>query len=513
LGKNFLDKNKESRLANARIQIQIEQRKCTVVNKNSALLTDLYQLTMTYGYFREGKAEQPVVFDLFFRKLPPGSGYAIVAGLEQVAEYLQGLRFSEKNLDYLAGLNLFDMKFIDYLRDFRFTGDLWAIPEGTPVFPQEPLIRVCAPIAQAQIIETALLNMVNFQTLIATKACRINQAAKGDTVMEFGLRRAHGPDAGVYGARAAIIGGCASTSNVRAGELFGVPVSGTMAHSWVQSFSNELEAFRAYAGAFPQGCLLLVDTYNVLRSGVPNAIKVGVELRKQGHELKGIRIDSGDLTYLSRKAREMLDEAGFPDAIIVASNDLDEETIQDIKTQGAPINSWGVGTALITSRDYPALGGVYKLAAVQEKTGEWIPKLKISENSEKITTPGLKQVVRFFDKDSGMTMADVIALEEEDFEGLEYLTIFHPLETWKRKTLKNFTCKKLLVPVFEEGKIVYQFPNVEQIRTYSQAEQDRFWEEHKRLKFPQKYIVDLSTKLWQLRTKLLEAEGVFNGGR
>ncbi len=493
--------------------MELDKRKCKIVNKDSALLTDLYQLTMTYGYFREGKAEQPVVFDMFFRQLPPNCGYAIAAGLEQVAEYLQGLKFSEQDLDYLAGLNLFDHNFIDYLREFRFTGNLWAIPEGTPVFPQEPLLRVCAPIAQAQLVETALLNMVNFQTLIATKACRINLAAKGDAVMEFGLRRAHGPDAGVYGARAAIIGGCSSTSNVKAGELFGVPVSGTMAHSWVQSFPNELEAFRAYAKAFPQACLLLVDTYNVLRSGVPNAIQVGKELREQGYELKGVRIDSGDLAYLSRKTRKMLDEAGFPEAIIVASNDLDEETIQDIKTQRAPIDAWGVGTSLITSRSYPAFGGVYKLAAVQEESGRWTPKLKISENSEKITTPGLKQVYRFYDKANGMALADVISLADEEFADLEYLTIFHPLETWKRKTLKNFTCKRLLIPIFEQGKVVYKFPRVEEIRGYSREQQAQFWEEHKRLKFPQKYIVDLSTELWQMRTRLLQAEGVFNGSK
>lgn len=483
------------------------------MNKEAALLTDLYQLTMSYGYFREGKADQKVVFDLFFRQLPPGSGYAITAGLEQAVEYLQNLRFSQEDLKYLTDLNLFSRDFIEFLRGFRFTGDLWAIPEGTPVFPQEPLLRVCAPIVEAQIVETALLNMVNFQTLIATKACRVNLAAKGDPVMEFGLRRAHGPDAGVYGARAAVIGGCVSTSNVRAGQLFDIPVSGTMAHSWIQSFPSELEAFRAYAGAFPHNCLLLVDTFNTLRSGIPNAIQVGKELRQKGIELKGVRIDSGDLAYLSRQARKMLDDAGFPNAIIVASNDLDDETIQDIKTQGAPINSWGVGTSLITSRGYPALGGVYKLAAVQEKEG-WIPKLKISENSEKITLPGIKQAVRFYSRDDGMALADLIILEGEEFDTDKPLTIFHPLETWKRKTLKSFTYEKLLVPVIQEGQLVYKLPKVMEIREYSRRQQGRFWDEHKRLKFPQKYIVDLSAELWELRAGLLEAAGkALNGAK
>ncbi len=483
------------------------------MNKESALLTDLYQLTMTYGYFREGRAEQPVVFDLFFRQLPPGSGYVLAAGLEQAVEYLLNLHFSQEDLAYLAQLNLFDTAFLEFLSTFRFSGDLWAVPEGTPVFPHEPLLQVTAPVAQAQIVETALLNMVNFQSLIATKACRVTLAAKGDPVMEFGLRRAHGPDAGVYGARAAVIGGCVSTSNVRAGQLFGLPVSGTMAHSWVQSFPGELEAFRAYAEAFPDNTLLLVDTYNVLRSGVPNAIQVGRELRQKGLELKGIRIDSGDLAYLSRQARKMLDNAGFPNAIIVASNDLDEETIQDIKTQGAPIDSWGVGTALITSRNYPALGGVYKLAAVQHE-GEWVPKLKISENSDKITLPGIKQVVRFYSRDNGVAIADLITLQDEDINDSESMVIFHPLETWKRKTLRNFTCKKLLVPVIQAGELIMQLPGVTEIREYSRQEQARFWEEHKRLKFPQKYIVDLSEGLWNLRAGLLEPAGrALNGSK
>lgn len=480
------------------------------MNRRSALLTDLYQLTMAYGYFREQKAEQRVVFDVFFRQLPPFTGYVIVAGLDQIVDYLQNLHFTEDDLSYLRSLNLFNEEFLQLLRDFRFTGDVWAIPEGTPVFPQEPLLRVCARSVEAQIIEPAILNMINFQSLIATKSCRINLAAKGDPVMEFGLRRAHGPDAGVYGARAAIIGGCVSTSNVRTGQLFDVPVSGTMAHAWVLSFPSELESFRAYARAFPRDCLLLVDTYNVLRSGLPNAIKVGLELRAQGYELRGIRIDSGDLAYLSRQARKILDDAGFPDAIIVASNDLDEETVQDIKTQGACINAWGIGTALITSKNHPALGGVYKLSAVEEN-GQWVPKLKVSENSEKITLPGIKQVVRFYDRYSGFAMADLITLAEEAFDPERALTIFHPVETWKRKTLKNFTYKKLLVPIIRQGKLVYELPGVLKIRDFCKAEQATFWNEHKRLKYPQKYRVDLSARLWKLRAELLEAAEVPNG--
>ena len=376
------------------------------------MLTDLYQLTMMYGYTKAKKADQVVAFDLFFRKNSGESAYAIAAGLEQVIEYIENIKFTEEDLDYLRSLKIFDEEFLDRLKNFKFTGDIDAVPEGTVVFPYEPLIRVKAPIFEAQLIETAMLNIVNHQTLIATKASRIVHAAQGGAVLEFGLRRAQGPDAGIYGARASIIGGCTATSNVMAGRMFDIPVSGTHGHSWVMSFDSELEAFRAYARAFPENCLLLVDTYDTLRSGVPNAITVFKELREKGYEPLGIRLDSGDLAYLSKKARKMLDEAGFPNAKIVASSDLDEETILHIRSQGAAIDVWGVGTALITSKDCPALGGVYKLVA-EEKDGKMIPKIKISENPAKITNPGFKKVVRLYDKDTDKAIADLIMLDDE----------------------------------------------------------------------------------------------------
>jgi len=469
--------------------------------KNLTMLTDFYQLTMMQGYFRQGYHNKMAVFDVFFRELPPNSGYAIAAGLEQVVEYLENLSFSEDDIAYLRSLEVFDPEFLEELRNFRFTGDIDAIPEGTVVFPQEPLLRVKARLLEAQFIETAVLNLINFQTLIASKAARVVEAAGGGTVMEFGLRRAQGPDAGVLGARAAFIGGCQSTSNVLAGQRFGIPVAGTQAHSWIQSFPSELEAFRAYARTFPDNCLLLVDTYNVLRSGVPNAIKVGQELKAQGKRLKGIRIDSGDLAYLSREARKMLDEAGFEDAIIVASNDLDEETIWSIRNQGAPIDSWGVGTRLITSIDFPALGGVYKLAAIEED-GVFSPRIKVSENIAKITNPGIKKVVRFYNKE-GKALADLIALEDEVFPENQPLTIFDPVETWKRKTLRNFKTRELMVPVFRGGKRVIDLPPLAEIQAYARKELDTLWEEVRRLKNPHKYIVDLSQKLYDLRQKLL----------
>jgi nicotinate phosphoribosyltransferase len=396
-------------------------------------------------------------------------------------------------------LQLFDKEFLAALRDFRFNGDIDAVPEGTVVFPYEPLIRVKARIFEAQLIETALLNLINFETLIATKASRIVAATGGGNVMEFGLRRAQGPDAGILGSRAAFIGGCKSTSNVIAGKRFGIPVSGTQAHSWIQCFPSELEAFRAYARTFPDQCLLLVDTYNVLKSGVPNAIKVGLELEAEGHRFLGIRIDSGDLSYLSREARVMLDEAGLKHAQIVGSNDLDEHTITAIRTQGASIDSWGVGTNLITSKDTPALGGVYKLSA-EGKDGVFEPRLKVSENVAKITNPGIKKIVRFYDQ-RGKAMADLIALEDEEFK--EPLTIFDPIQTWKRKTLSNFKTRELLVPIFRGGKRVYELPELKDIQSYAQKECDTLWEEVKRLVNPHRYIVDLSPKLYDLRQELL----------
>lgn len=469
--------------------------------ENRTMLTDLYQLTMMQGYLVNGYQNKEAVFDVFFRSLPYEGGYALAAGLEQVVEYIENLTFQEEDLAYLRSLNLFSEEFIEELRNFRFTGDIDAIPEGTPVFPYEPLIRVKGRIFETQLLETTILNLVNFETLIATKASRVVTAADGGSVMEFGLRRAQGPDAGILGARAAFIGGCQSTSNVLAGMRYGIPVSGTQAHSWIQCFPTELEAFRAYARTFPAACLLLVDTYNVLKSGVPNAIKVGLELEAEGHHFLGIRLDSGDLTYLSKEARRMLDEAGLKDAIIVASNDLDEETIFAIRAQGAAINSWGVGTNLITSKDNPSLGGVYKLAAEGER-GSFQPRLKVSENIAKITNPGIKKVVRFYDR-AGKAMADLIALEDEVFEDGKPLVIFDPIQTWKRKTLTNYRTRELLTPVFRDGKRVYDLPKLEEIQTYARKELDTFWDEVKRLRNPHRYIVDLSTNLFELKQQLL----------
>lgn len=469
-----------------------------LIMRDKALLTDLYQLTMMQGYLQNQYEDKEAVFDLYFRKIPNEGGYAIAAGLAQVVEYIENLRFTSEDIEYLKSLNLFEEEFINVLKDFRFNGDIDAVPEGTVVFPYEPLVRVKAKIFEAQLIETALLNLVNFETLIATKASRV-VAAAGGNVMEFGLRRAQGPDAGIYGSRAAYIGGCQSTSNVLAGKRYGIPVSGTQAHSWIQCFPTELEAFRAYARTFPDQCLLLVDTYNVLKSGVPNAIKVGHELEAEGHRFLGIRIDSGDLSYLSREARKMLDAAGLPDAKIVGSNDLDEHTIWAIRAQGAPIDSWGVGTHLITSKDSPALGGVYKLAA-EGKDGVFEPRLKVSENITKITNPGIKKIVRFYNS-HGKAMADLIALEDETFK--EPLTIFDPVETWKRKTLRNFTTRELMVPVFRKGECVYELPNLKDIQDYAAQEVNSLWDETKRLVNPHRYIVDLSPKLYELRQDML----------
>ncbi len=470
--------------------------------KNLTMLTDLYQLTMMYGYTKAKKADQVVAFDLFFRKNSGESAYAIAAGLEQVIEYIENIKFTEEDLDYLRSLKIFDEEFLDRLKNFKFTGDIDAVPEGTVVFPYEPLIRVKAPIFEAQLIETAMLNIVNHQTLIATKASRIVHAAQGGAVLEFGLRRAQGPDAGIYGARASIIGGCTATSNVMAGRMFDIPVSGTHGHSWVMSFDSELEAFRAYARAFPENCLLLVDTYDTLRSGVPNAITVFKELREKGYEPLGIRLDSGDLAYLSKKARKMLDEAGFPNAKIVASSDLDEETILHIRAQGAAIDVWGVGTALITSKDCPALGGVYKLVA-EEKDGKMIPKIKISENPAKITNPGFKKVVRLYDKDTDKAIADLIMLDDETINEEEPLTIFDPVDTWKRMTLTNYRVRELLVPIFRKGRRVYDSPPLLEIQKYAKRELDTLWDEYKRIKKPHIYKVDLSERLYNLKNKLL----------
>lgn len=471
--------------------------------RNLTMMTDLYQLTMMYGYFRHGMGENRAVFDMFYRKAGDTTAHAVVAGLEQLIDYVKHLRFSPMDIQYLRSLNLFDEDFFDYLSALRFTGDIHAMPEGTLVFPTEPIIRVSAPLMQAQLIETTLLNIVNHQTLIATRASRVVQAAQGDGVLEFGLRRAQGPDAGIYGARASIIGGCVATSNVMTGQLYGIPVRGTHAHSWVMSFGSELEAFRAYARTFPQNCLLLVDTYDTLRSGVPNAIQVFKELREQGYEGTGIRLDSGDLAYLSRQARKMLDEAGFPNAKIFASGDLDEEVIWDLKSQGAAIDVWGVGTRMITSQGISALGGVYKLAA-EEVGGVMEPRLKVSENTAKITNPGVKKVYRIYDRDSGKAMADLIALEEEQYSEQDPLTIFDPENTWKTMTLTNYRLRELLVPVFRDGVCVYSSPGLPDIQRYAAQELDTLWNEYKRLHKPHVYKVDLSKPLWDLKHRLLD---------
>ena len=475
---------------------------------NLTLLTDLYELTMMQGYFKSGN-NQTVIFDAFYRDNPCGNGYAIAAGLEQIIEYINELHFSDEDIAYLRGLRIFDDDFLDYLADFKFTGDIYAIPEGSVIFPREPIIKVIAPIMQAQLIETALLNIMNHQSLIATKTARVVHAAQGDGVMEFGLRRAQGPDAGTYGARAAMIGGCIGTSNVLAGQLFDVPVKGTHAHSWVMSFPDEYTAFKTYANLYPDAATLLVDTYDTLKSGVPNAIRVFKEMREAGTPLKhyGIRLDSGDLAYLSKKARKMLDDAGFPDAVISASSDLDEHLISSLKIQHAAITSWGVGTNLITSKDCPAFGGVYKLAAVEGTDGEFIPRIKISENTDKITNPGNKTIFRIYDNDSGIIIADLIALVGETFDTTKDLTIFDPLETWKKTRLVGgmYSMKELLVQVFDKGKCVYHSPSVMQIQEYCKQELDTLWDETKRLVNPHDVYVDLSDKLYALKHDLLSA--------
>lgn len=471
--------------------------------RNLTMMTDLYQLTMMYGYFKAGKHRDKAVYDLFFRRQGDETNYAVCAGLEQVIELINNISFAQEDISYLRSLNLFGEDFLEFLKDFRFTGEIMAIPEGTVVFPMEPLLRVCAPICEAQLIETALLNIVNHQTLIATKASRVVYAAQGDPVLEFGLRRAQGPDAGIYGARAALIGGCSSTSNVLTAQMFGATAAGTHAHSWVMSFPDELTAFRAYAETFPQNCMLLVDTYDTLKSGVPNAIQVFRELQEKGYEPVGIRLDSGDLAYLSKQARKMLDAAGFAQARIFASGDLDEYTIADLKQQGAKIDVWGVGTKMITGHDHPALGGVYKLSAAETPGGEMTPKLKISENVWKITNPGIKKVVRIYGKSDGMAIADLIMLADEAIDESKPLTIFDPLETWKKMTLTDFTIRKLFVPVFEDGKQVYTSPSLKEIQEYARADIATFWDEFKRIKRPHLYKVDLSDGLYNLKKKLL----------
>ena len=475
-------------------------------NRNLTMMTDLYELTMMQGYFKN-PTDQIVVFDAFYRNNPCNGGYAIACGLEQVIDYIRNLHFSPEDIEYLRGLGLFDDDFLEYLRGFHFTGDIYAIPEGTVVFPREPLVKVVAPLMEAQFIEPALLNIINHQSLIATKASRVVDAAKGDGIMEFGLRRAQGPDAGIWGARAAVIGGCIGTSNVLTGELFNVPVKGTHAHSWIMSFPDELTAFRTYAKLYPSACILLVDTYDVLKSGVPNAIQVFREMRDAGIPMKGygIRIDSGDLAYLSKKAYEMLDRAGFGDAIISASSDLDEYLITSLKQQGARINSWGVGTNLITSNGWSAFGGVYKMAAIKNRNDrDFVPKIKLSENVEKITNPGNKTIFRFYDKQTGKIRADLITLADEKFDPEKDITIFDPNATWKKTTLKGGTyrIRELLIPIFRNGLCSYVSPSTMEIQKICTDEKNTLWDETKRLTNPQEVYVDLSDRLYEMKQKL-----------
>ncbi len=478
-----------------------------MTDQNLTLLTDFYELTMMQGYFHEN-INETVVFDAFYRENPCGNGFAIACGLDQVIDYVKNLHFSYDDIEYLRGLNVFDEDFLDYLHSFHFTGSIYAIPEGTVVFPMEPLVKVIAPAMQAQLVETAILNIINHQSLIATKAARVCYAAKGDSVMEFGLRRAQGPDAGTYGARAAVIAGCSGTSNVLAAQMFDVPALGTHAHSWIMSFDDELTAFRSYARLFPQNVTLLVDTYDTLRSGVPHAIQVFTELKEAGKlpARYGIRLDSGDLAYLSKKAKKMLTDAGFPDAGICASSDLDENLINSLKDQGACINSWGVGTNLITSKDCPAFGGVYKLAAVK-RGDKFLPKIKLSENPIKITNPGNKTVWRIYDKETGKIRADLIAMAHEKYDENSPLMIFDPVDTWKKTYLQpgTYTLREILVPVFLDGKCVYESPSVKEIKAYCAKEQETLWEESRRLVNPHKVHVDLSNELYQVKHALLDS--------
>lgn len=479
--------------------------------RNLTLLTDFYELTMMQGYFKN-HTNETVIFDAFYRTNPSGSGYAICCGLDQVIDYIKNLHFDEEDVEYLRSLDIFDEDFLAYLSNFKFSGDIYAIPEGSVVFPMEPLVKVVAPIMEAQLVETAILNIINHQSLIATKASRVCYAAHGEGVMEFGLRRAQGPDAGTLGARAAVIGGCIGTSNVLCAKEFGIPALGTHAHSWIMSFEDELTAFRKYAELYPMNVTLLVDTYDTLRSGVPNAIKVFKELEAAGKLTGryGIRLDSGDLSYLSKKARKMLNEAGFGAATICASSDLDEYLIDSLKTQGAQITSWGVGTNLITSKDCPAFGGVYKLAAVK-KDGVFVPKIKLSENQWKITNPGNKTIYRVYEKESGKIKADLIALTDEKYNENDPLLLFDPMATWKKTYLKpgTYTLREMLVPVFLDGECVYKSPSVMEIRAYCKDELNTLWDETRRLINPHDVYVDLSNELFHMKRNLLDS---YNAG-
>ena len=476
----------------------------TAEKLNMTMLCDFYELTMGNGYFRNGYKDRITYFDVFFRKVPDQGGFAIAAGLEQLIDYIENLHFSEEDIAYLRGRNLFCEEFLDYLKDFRFTGDIYAIPEGTPVFPREPLVVVRAPSIEAQLIETFTLLTINHQSLIATKANRICRAANGRTVLEFGSRRAQGADAAIIGARAAYIGGCAGTACTISDQLYGVPAGGTMAHAWVQMFDTEYEAFKTYCETYPTNATLLVDTYNTLRSGVPNAIRAFNEvLRPMGISKCGIRLDSGDMAYLSQKARKMLDEAGWPECQISVSNSLDERLIQNLFLQGAQIDMFGVGERMITAKSEPVFGGVYKLTAVENAQGEIIPKIKCSENVEKITIPHFKKVYRLYNRDNGKAIADYMTVHDEVVDENEPLMLFDPYATWKTKNVCNFEARELLVPVFLNGKKVYQSPSLKDIQTYCKQQVDTLWDEIKRFDNPQTYYVDLSQKLWDIQQELL----------
>ena len=475
---------------------------------NYTLLCDFYELTMANGYFQTGMAEQICYFDVFFRTVPDGGGFAIAAGLEQVIEYIENLHFDEEDIGFLRSKGTFSEEFLTYLRGFRFTGDIWAVPEGTPIFPGEPFMTVRAPAIEAQFIETYLLLTLNHQSLIATKSNRIVRAAGGRPVSEFGSRRAQGSDGAVLGARAAYIAGCVGTACTLADQMYGSPAGGTMAHSWVQMFPDEYTAFKTYCQLYPHSATLLVDTYNVLKSGVPNAIRAFQEvLLPQGITKCAIRLDSGDLTYLSRKARKMLDAAGLTECSIVASNSLDEYIIRDLLLQGARIDSFGVGERLITSKSEPVFGGVYKLSAVEDKEGNIIPKIKVSENPSKITNPHFKKVYRIFENETGKAMADLICVHDEVIDPSQPLELFDPEATWKRKTVTDFTAVELLVPIFRGGKLVYQSPSITEMRAYCAAQIDLQWDEVKRFENPHNYYVDLSQKLWDIKHNLLKEAG------
>lgn len=475
---------------------------------NLTMLTDFYELTMANGYFLNGLKDKTAWFDMFFRRVPDKGGFAIMAGVEQLIQYLKNLRFSDDDIAFLRSKEMFNEEFLQYLRDFRFSCDVWAAPEGTPIFPNEPVVTVKGPVIEAQFIETMVLLTINHQSLIATKANRLVRAARGRDVMEFGSRRAQGYDGAIFGARAAYIGGCIGTACTIADKEFGIPALGTMAHSWVQLFPTELEAFKAYARIYPDNCTLLVDTYNVLKSGVPNAIRAfREEIVPRGFRPKGIRIDSGDIAYLSRESRKMLDESGFQDCKIVASNSLDEYIIRDILEQGARVDLFGVGERLITSRSEPVFGGVYKLVAIEEN-GEIIPKIKLSENTDKITNPGFKQVWRLFDKRSGKAIADVLTLDNEIIDESKPYELFDPEFTWKRKTVNGFSARKLLTKIFDKGACVYESPPLKRIRDFCREQIDTLWDEVKRFENPHRYYVDLSYPLWEIRERLLKEHSV-----